>query len=145
MYENVHELHITNKFGSEKIVMEQVALLAKEMGFSDNRIEDLKTAVSEACLNAIEHGNKLNETTKVGISLSMNGTKMKVSVEDMGNGIREKLDEPNIDNKINGTDSPRGWGVFLIKRLIDDTKFESKADGGNVTTMIIHLDKNNRT
>ncbi len=143
MYENVQELHITNKFGSEKIVMEQVASLAKEMGFSDNRIEDLKTAVSEACLNAMEHGNEMNTTTKVGISLSLNGTKMKVSVEDKGSGIRKKVNEPNIDNKMNGTETPRGWGVFLIKRLVDDAKFESKEDGGNVTTMIIYLDKNN--
>ncbi len=144
MYEHIQELHIPNKFGSEKIVMEQVATLAKEIGFSDNRIEDLKTAVSEACLNAIEHGNTMNTTTKVGISLSINGTKMKVAVEDKGNGIREKVNEPNIDNKIEGKEEPRGWGIFLIKRLVDDIKYEPKADGGNVTTMIIHLDKNNQ-
>ncbi len=144
MYEHVHELHITNKFGSEKIVMEQVATLAKKIGFTDDRIEDLKTAVSEACLNAMEHGNEMNTTTKVAISLSINGTKMKVSVEDKGNGIRGKRNEPNIDNKINGTETPRGWGIFLIKKLMDDIKFEPKADGGNVTTMIIHLDKNNK-
>ncbi len=144
MYEHVHELHIPNKFGSEKLVMEQVATLAKKIGFSDDRIEDLKTAVSEACLNAIEHGNEMNATTKVGISLSVNGTKMKVSVEDKGNGMRGKVNEPNIDNKINGTETPRGWGLFLIKSLMDDIKFEPKADGGNVTTMIIHLDKNNK-
>ena len=144
MYEHVHELHIPNKFGSEKLVMEQVATLAKKIGFSDDRIEDLKTAVSEACLNAIEHGNEMNATTRVGISLSVNGTKMKVSVEDKGNGIGEKMNEPNIDNKINGTETPRGWGLFLIKNLMDDIKFEPKADGGNVTTMIIHLDKNNK-
>ncbi len=145
MYEHIKELHIPNKFGSEKIVMEQVATLAKEMGFTDSRIEDLKTAVSEACLNAIEHGNEMNASTRVGISLSLNGTKMKVSVEDNGNGIGERVNEPNIDDKINGTDeSTRGWGIFLIKELIDDIKFEPKADGGNVTTMIIHLDKNNR-
>ena len=144
MYEHVHELHIPNKFGSEKIVMEQVATLAKKIGFSDDRIEDLKTAVSEACLNAIEHGNEMNATTKVGISLSVNGTKMKVAVEDNGNGIGEKRNEPNIDNKINGTETPRGWGLFLIKSLMDDIEFKPKADGGNVTTMIIHLDKNNK-
>lgn len=144
MYEHIHELHIPNELGSEKIVMEQVATLAKKIGFSNDRIEDLKTAVSEACLNAIEHGNEMNATTKVGISLSVNGTKMKVSVEDKGNGMRGKMNEPNIDNKINGTETPRGWGIFLIKNLMDDIKFEPKADGGNVTTMIIHLDKNNK-
>ncbi len=143
MYENVHELHIPNVLGSEKMVMEQVAKLAKETGFTDNRIEDLKTAVSEACLNAMEHGNAMNTTTKVGISLSINRTKMKVSVEDKGNGIREKVNEPNIDNKIEGKEAPRGWGIFLIKRLVDNIKFEPKSDG-NVITMVIHLEKNNQ-
>ncbi len=84
MYEDIHELHILNKFGSEKIVMKQVAAIAKEIGFSNSRIEDLKTAVSEACLNAMEHGNKMNATTKVGISLSIDKTKLKVSIEDKG-------------------------------------------------------------
>jgi len=35
------------------------------MGFSDDRIEDLMTAVDEACINAIEHGNKENANVKV--------------------------------------------------------------------------------
>jgi serine/threonine-protein kinase RsbW len=143
MYESVHELHIPNVLGSEKMVMERVASVAKEIGFTDNRIEDLKTAVAEACLNAIEHGNKWNTTTKVGIYLSIDKTKLKVSVEDTGKGIRGKINEPNIDNKVEGKEGPRGWGIFLIKRLIDDIKFEPKSDG-NVTTMIIHLDKNNQ-
>ena len=90
MYEHVHELHIPNKFGSEKLVMEQVATLAKKIGFSDDRFEDLDASDSEACLNAIEHGNEMNASTRVGISLSLNGTKMKVSVEDNGNGIGER-------------------------------------------------------
>ena len=44
--EGFQKAHIPNEFGSEKIVMEQVATLAKKIGFTDNRIEDLKTAVS---------------------------------------------------------------------------------------------------
>ncbi len=143
MYENVQELHIPNVLGSEKMVMERVASVAKEIGFTDNRIEDLKTAVSEACLNAIEHGNEMNTSTKVGIYLSINKTKLKVSVEDVGKGIREKVNEPNIDNKIEGKEEPRGWGIFLIKRLVDNIKFEPKSDG-NVITMVIHLEKNNQ-
>lgn len=141
MYENVYEIHIPNKFGSEKIVIKHVAELAKEIGFAHDRIEDLKTALAEACLNAIEHGNQMNTSTRVGVSLSIDKTKLKVSVEDEGRGIKENISEPNIDNKIEGNESPRGWGVFLIKRLVDNVKFEPKLDGGNVTTMIIHLDK----
>ncbi len=145
MYEDIHELHISNEFGHEKMVMNQVASVAKEMGFSDSRIEDLKTAVSEACLNAMEHGNKMNKTTKVGISLSINKTKLKVTVEDNGKGFKGESSEPDIHKKIEGGEKARGWGIFLIKKLVDDVKFEPKPDGNSVTTLIVHLEKNNQS
>ena len=142
MYENVQELHIPNVLGSEKTAMERVATVAKEIGFSRNRIEDLKTAVSEACLNAIEHGNKMDTDTKVGIYLSLDKSKLKVLVEDRGEGIRGEIKEPNIDSKIKGDEDLRGWGIYIIKRLIDGIKFEPKPEGGNITTLIIHLERN---
>ncbi len=145
MYEDIHELHISNEFGHEKMVMDQVASVAKEMGFSDSRIEDLKTAVSEACLNAMEHGNKMKKTTKVGISLSINKTKLKVTVEDNGKGFKGESSEPDIHKKIEGAEKARGWGIFLIKKLVDDVKFEPKPDGNSVTTLIVHLEKNNQS
>ena len=145
MYEDVQELHIPNKFGCEKMAMEKVASVAKEIGFSNSRIEDLKTAVSEACLNAMEHGAKMNSTTKVGISLSIDKTTLKVSIEDKGKGATGKAEEPDIDKKIAGDQTPRGWGLFLIKRLIDDVKFEPNTDGNSMTTMIIHLDKDRKS
>ncbi len=145
MYEDIHELHIPSKFGYEKRAMEEVASVARKMGFSDSRIDDLKTAVSEACLNAMEHGDKMNTTTKIGIILSIDKTKLKVSIEDRGNGVSGEVDEPDIDKKIAGEQSPRGWGLFLIKRLIDDVKFEPGTDGNSVTTMIIHLDRDSKS
>ena len=54
------ELHIPSVPGAEKVAMERAAEVARGMGFSDDRIEDLKTAVSEACINAMEHGNRMD-------------------------------------------------------------------------------------
>jgi serine/threonine-protein kinase RsbW len=55
--------------GFEKVAMSTAASVAKLMGFREDRIEDLKTAVAEACINAIEHGNRLNEKLSVGVVL----------------------------------------------------------------------------
>lgn len=142
-YVNIVELNIPNKFGSEKLAMERVAAEAKKIGFSENRVEDLKTAVSEACINAIEHGNKMNTNMRVGVILSLGSSKskLKVNVEDAGSGIKNKIKEPSIEKKIEGKEPPRGWGIFLIKKLMDDVKFVPKPDGGNITTMIIYLEK----
>ena len=57
--EKVTELQLPNTLGSEKIAMEKVTLVAKSMGFENERIEDLKTAIAEACTNAIEHGKQV--------------------------------------------------------------------------------------
>ena len=64
--DNKIELHIPSIMGFEKIAMECSASVAKKMGFTEDRIEDLKTAVAEACLNAIEHGNKMDTNVLQG-------------------------------------------------------------------------------
>ena len=64
------EVRLPSRLGFEKVAMATAASVARLKGFSDERIEDLKTAVAEACINAIEHGNHLNENLSVGIILS---------------------------------------------------------------------------
>jgi serine/threonine-protein kinase RsbW len=132
------DLHIPNIIGFEKVAMGCVVSVAKMMGFADDRIEDLKTAVSEACINAIEHGNEMDSSMKVGITLTIEDSLLQVAVEDKGKGISQ-FDAPRIEKKIEGKDKPRGWGIFLINKLMDEVKFESRPEGGNVVRMIIHL------
>ena len=134
------ELHIPSVMGYEKIAMECAASMAKKMGFTEDRIEDLKTAVAEACLNAIEHGNKMDTSTKVGITLTAEESRLQVSVKDEGKGT-VKVPTPSIESKIKGEDRSRGWGIFLIKSLVNEVTFEQSPGGGNVTKMVIYLEK----
>ena len=134
------ELHIPNILGQEKVAMDFAASAAKHMGFTGNRIEDLKTAVSEACLNAIEHGNKMDASMKVGIILNVEQLNLQVTVQDVGDRIGP-VETPRIEDKIEGRSNSRGWGIFLIKNLVDEVKFESLPEGGNLVRMIIHLEK----
>ncbi len=130
------ELHIPNILGFEKVAMDFVASAAKNMGFSGQRIEDLKTAVSEACINAIEHGNKMDARMKVGVVLYPEELKLQVTVQDEGDRIGP-VETPKIEDKIEGKDKPRGWGIFLIRNLVDEVKFESTPEGGNLVRMTV--------
>ena len=87
--EKLVELHIPNTIGSEKAAIEKAASIAREMGFSEDRVEDLKTAVSEACINAIEHGNKFDLNTKVGVTLAFDDTALEVTVHDEGDSMKD--------------------------------------------------------
>jgi serine/threonine-protein kinase RsbW len=138
--DNKIELHIPSVMGYEKTAMECAASIAKKMGFTEDRIEDLKTAVAEACLNAIEHGNKMDTSTKVGVTLTVEKTKLQVAVKDEGKGIGE-IQPPHIEDKMEGKDKSRGWGIFLIKNLVNEVTFELSPEGGNLIRMVIYLDK----
>ena len=134
-----YELHVRSMHGAEKLAMDFAANVAKSMNFPPDRVEDLKTAVAEACMNAIEHGNKLDSTTRVGIRLVVDKDKLQIAVQDQGRGVRE-IRTPDIESRMAGKMDPRGWGIFLIENLVDEVTFESTAEGG-VVRMIIYLEK----
>jgi serine/threonine-protein kinase RsbW len=134
------ELHIPSVIGFEKVAMECAASTAERMGFSADRIEDLKTAVAEACLNAIEHGNKLETGTRVGITLTAEEAGLQVSVRDVGKGPGE-VPLPDLEQKMVGEEKTRGWGIFLIKSLMNEVSFEAPPEGGNVIKMLIYFEK----
>ena len=137
--EKKFELRLPSSLGAEKMAMEFAATVAKSMNFPADRIEDLKTAVSEACMNAIEHGNKLDASIKVGISLTIDEGRLQVAVQDKGRGMG-KIRAPDIGSQIEGRTKPGGWGIFLIENLMDEVSFESTSEG-NLVKMIIHLEK----
>ncbi len=134
-----YELHVRSMHGAEKVAMDFAANVARSMNFPPDRVEDLKTAVAEACMNAIEHGNKLDSTTRVGIRLVVDKDKLQIAVQDQGSGVAA-VRTPDIESRMEGTLDPRGWGIYLIENLMDEVTFESTAEGG-VVRMIIYLEK----
>src|SRR5580700_10826638 len=90
------EVRLPSRMGFEKVAMSTAASVAKLMGFRDDRVEDLKTAVAEACINAIEHGNRLNEKLSVGVVLSAGEDSLEVKVMDDGKGVKAKHAKPDI-------------------------------------------------
>lgn len=139
--EKKFELHLPSVLGCEKVATEFAASVAKSMNFPADRVEDLKTAVAEACINAIEHGNKLDAGMKVGISLTVAGGRLQVAIQDEGKGIGRGVPTPDIHSQIKGGTDARGWGIFLIENLMDEVTFESTPEGRSVVKMIIHLKK----
>src|SRR6202789_2663989 len=94
------EVRLPSRMGFEKVAMSTAASVAKLMGFREDRIDDLKTAVGEACINAIEHGNRLNEKLSVGVTLSAGTDALEVKVMDDGKGMKTHPTKPDIDRKM---------------------------------------------
>ena len=116
--------------------------VAKLMGFRDDRVEDLKTAVAEACINAIEHGNRLNDKLSVGVVLSAGVDSLEVKVIDDGKGMSKRPAKPDIDRKMHGEEGPRGMGMFLIQALVDEAEWVAGSNGkSSYVRLMIRLDK----
>jgi serine/threonine-protein kinase RsbW len=137
--EQTIEVTLPNKIGYERIAMACSASFAKILGFVPERIEDLKTAVSEACLNAVEHGNKGRPEARVVVTLDFKDDAINVCVQDEGEGLEEWPQVPNIYEKISKLESPRGLGIFLIEQLVDQVDFHKKSDKGHIVSMVIKL------
>ena len=140
--ENTIEVSLPNKLGYERVAMACSASFAKIVGFLPDRIEDLKTAVSEACLNAMEHGNLNRPDKRVLVSMNYKDHVFSVSVRDEGEGMRETPEIPeiqDIEKKIESLETPRGLGMFLIKQLVDHVEFNQITEEGHLVRMLIRL------
>jgi serine/threonine-protein kinase RsbW len=136
------EVRLPSRLGFEKVAMSTAASVAKLMGFREERIDDLKTAVAEACINAIEHGNRLNEKLSVGVVLSAGTDALEVKVMDDGKGMKSLPIKPDIDRKMHGEEDPRGMGMFLIQALVDEAEWVVGTNGkGSYVRLVIRLDK----
>ena len=135
------EVRLPSRLGYEKVAMSTAASVAKLMGFREDRIEDLKTAVAEACITAIEHGNRLNEGLSVGVVLSAGEDALEVKVMDDGKGLKNLPPKPDIDKKIHGEEDPRGMGMFLIQALVDEAEWVAGTNGrSSYVRLVIRLD-----
>jgi serine/threonine-protein kinase RsbW len=133
------ELHIPSQLGWERAAMDLAASVARRMGFPSERVEDIKTAVSEATTNAIEHGNRGAPEQKVLVLLVPEGERLEIAVRDgSGTPFPAGGAAPSLEEKLAGLSDARGWGMFLIRELVDEVEFTSSG-AGNQVRMVVHV------
>jgi anti-sigma regulatory factor (Ser/Thr protein kinase) len=115
------EFSVPSEPGNERLAMEMVAEAVRELDIRGENLERLKTAVAEATMNAMEHGNNYRAEVPVLIEVSASDTQLSVKITDEGSGPPAfHAETPDLQAKLKGMQSPRGWGLFLIKNMVDD-------------------------
>lgn len=107
--------------GNERLALAQVAEAVAGSGLPADRLDRLKTAVAEATMNAIEHGNGNRPEIPVDVEVVRSGDDIIVTITDQGGELAPAgpAEEPDLDSKLAGEQSPRGWGLFLIRHMVD--------------------------
>ena len=127
--------------GREREAMRRVADAVAPLGLPAGRMEKLKTAVAEATMNAIEHGNHNRAEVPVLVTAGVEGQDLVVRIRDEGGDQQIPITEtPDVAAKLAGQQSPRGWGLFLIQQMVDRLRVTS--DGRYHTAeLIVHLEE----
>ncbi|MEM9776953.1 MAG: SpoIIE family protein phosphatase [Chloroflexota bacterium] len=139
----IGEFNLPSQPGNERQAMDRVAQLVTDAGLSVRQIDKLKTAVAEATMNAMEHGNRFVADRPVLIAMTRSADQIKVSITDFGEGSqtgsKETAESPDLEAKLAGEQTPRGWGLFLIKNMVDDMQV---LEGNNMHTieLLINLE-----
>src|SRR5918997_2122391 len=115
---------LSSEPGNEHVAMEKVAGAVEGLAMSERRLQRLKTAVAEATMNAMEHGNRYDSEVPVSIQVCLAKQRLLVRIIDRGGGPTPSptAEAPDIEAKLEGTQTARGWGLFLIERLVDDVR-----------------------
>jgi serine phosphatase RsbU (regulator of sigma subunit)/CHASE1-domain containing sensor protein/anti-sigma regulatory factor (Ser/Thr protein kinase) len=124
--------------GNERPAMEKVAEAVKDLGLSERRLERLKTAVAEATMNAMEHGNRYDPGVPVKIEVLLLKERLLVRIIDRGSGPLPNLmaQGPDLLAKLGGAQTPRGWGLFLIESMVDEVRVSGNPDHHTVELVV---------
>jgi serine/threonine-protein kinase RsbW len=128
------ELSIPSNPIFERVVRASAAEVGVAFGFSDERVEDLKLAISEAVNNAIDHGNRGEVSKLVAVVFEIDGEKLEIRISDQGTGV-DRLDVARhvIDEQSLEAGQLRGFGMYLISELVDDYEVNSSQKGTVLT------------
>jgi len=109
---------------------EEASELAAEASMDADRVDELRLAVQEAFINASEHSGASDGRVYVNLAL-LGGERpelVQVTVRDTGAGFPEPVLRGTMGNE-EGRPRKRGWGLTLIRRLVDEVEIESGTHG----------------
>jgi anti-sigma regulatory factor (Ser/Thr protein kinase) len=135
------EVSVPSEPGNERRAMEEVAEAVEGLGLPERTLERLKTAVAEATMNAMEHGNQYRPEAPVVIEVSASETDLSVKITDEGSGPPAFDSEtPDLEAKLEGMQTPRGWGLFLIKSMVDEMNVTGD-EHHHTVELVVQLDE----
>lgn len=128
--------------GQEREVIERTAEALAHLELDPATMARLETAVAETVMNAIEHGNDNDPDLDVHVQVAAVNGRLRVRVTDQGGD--KPLPEtrpPDLEAKLAGEETPRGWGLYLVGQMVDEVRTER---GNGTRTVELLLDQEGR-
>jgi serine/threonine-protein kinase RsbW len=116
-------------------IREFVADVAREGGFTEKEIYSLQLAADEAATNIIEHAYQGVSNADIDITCDMRGDTLTITMRDDGMSFDpSQVKKPNLKADLSDRQIG-GLGVYLMRKLMDEVRYESNSRTGNLLTM----------
>jgi serine/threonine-protein kinase RsbW len=111
---------------------EWISTLAQQAGLCAQENYELQLAVSEACTNAIKHAYSMVKGHTVVLSAEIDNSQIRLVIKDFGVKLDlESYQEPDLDKP-----SESGYGIYILRRLMDELYFDLSHDEGTEVIMV---------
>lgn len=120
----------------EMLEMVQTALqhVAAMAGFDEDATHYMSVALREAVVNAMKHGNAMDEDKRVAVVLALDPKQLEVSVRDHGTGFApETVPDPLAPENLL---KANGRGIFFMRSFMDEVSYSFPAGGGTLVRMV---------
>lgn len=126
------------RFESLPKISELVVQAAKDAGLNSSAVYAVDLAVDEACTNIIEHAYGGEGHGDIQCTCDVTGDGLTVTLRDRGKPFDPtKVRSPKLKTKLSGL-KVGGAGIFLMKKMMDEVRFESSPGSGNVLILVKH-------
>ena len=122
---NEFEIIVPMGADTEMIAAQTIEEIAKRHHFSTKAVNQIKTALVEACINAAEHSSSPDR--KIYQKFTVEDDKIVMTISNRGLRLTDKNASEFVPDE-----GRRGWGLKLMKTLMDEVKFEQVDDGTRI-------------
>ena len=122
----LYTLQLPSKPESITLLENLIEQIADKHNVSEDTFANMMTCLNEIAINAIVHGNKLDESKKVIVNAEVDSKRVVWTITDEGEGFDyDHLPDPTaVENLENLT----GRGVYIVKQLADQCVFNAKGN-----------------
>ena len=109
---------------------------ARDAGLDDSGIYGVELSMVEACTNIIEHAYEGMDGGEIECTCDLDDEKLTITIHDHGKSFDlSSIALPDLESDLESRPLG-GLGVFFMKKSMDELRFESQGEGGNVLTMV---------
>ncbi len=131
------KIEIASRIEMVEVVQAVVSHLCMALGVEEDGAHHVNVAVRESVVNAVKHGNKLDETKRVTVWFCCEPDRIEASVLDQGQGF----DPDSVPNPVAEENLLKayGRGIFFMRSFMDEIEYAFPSGGGTLVRMVKRL------